>query len=146
MRRWAVAVWLVVVVVGAAAALAQPADPRALAAFAERAGLRDVAGFVDTVQALRATGRLPPRYVTKREAGAHGWHGGGLCEAWPDHVIGGDAFNNFAGSLPRASPGTYREADLDADCRSRGARRLIFGADGRIWVTLDHYSSFIAVP
>jgi ribonuclease T1 len=147
MRLLAIAAWFLgVAAVGAVAAPAQPADQQALTAFAERAGLRDVVGFVETVQTLRSTRRLPPRYVTKREASAHGWHGGGLCEAWPGHVIGGDVFNNFGASLPPAPAGAYREADLDGDCRSRGARRLIFSADGRIWVTLDHYNTFIVVP
>src|SRR5947209_3550077 len=70
-------------------------DPRALAGFAENSGLRDVAGFVETVQSLRATSKLPPRYATRAEAAAHGWHGGGLCGVWPGHAIGGDAFRNF---------------------------------------------------
>ena len=75
-------------------------DPQALVAFGERVGLRDVAGFAETVQALRDTGHLPARYVTKDEARAHGWRGGGLCNVWPGHVIGGDVFNNFGRQLP----------------------------------------------
>ena len=122
------------------------ADPQALAAFAEKAGLRDVAGFVETVQSLRASGKLPPRYGTKDEAAAHGWHGGGLCGAWPGHVIGGDVFRNFGKALPSAPGRVYREADLDPDCRGRGPKRLIFSNDGRIFVTLDHYNSFTPVP
>ena len=66
---------LLVVAPAAEAQLAAP-DPKALAAFAEKAGLRDVTGFVETVQSLRASGKLPPRYATKDEAAAHGWHGG----------------------------------------------------------------------
>jgi ribonuclease T1 len=123
-----------------------PTDPQALAGFAEKSGLRDVAGFVDTVQSLRATGRLPPRYATKDEAAAHGWHGGGLCGVWPGHVIGGDIFRNFGRALPAAPGRVYREADLDADCRSRGPKRLIFSTDGLIFVTIDHYDSFTGVP
>jgi hypothetical protein len=148
MRTIAVLAWCFVLLAGAIVpgAAQRPADPQSLTAFAEREGLRDVAGFVDAVQTWRATRHLPPRYVTKREARAQGWRGGGLCTVWPGHMIGGDAFNNFAAALPRAPDGTYREADLDSDCRSRGARRLIFAADGRIWVTLDHYNSFDPVP
>jgi hypothetical protein len=122
------------------------ADPQALAAFAEKSGLRDFAGFVETVQSLRAGGKLPPRYATKDEAAAHGWHGGGLCGVWPGHVIGGDVFRNFGKALPSAPGRVYREADLDADCRGRGPKRLIFSNDGRIFVTLDHYNSFTPVP
>jgi len=134
------------VVAPAAEAQLAAADPKPLAAFAEKSGLRDVAGFVETVQSLRAGGKLPPRYATKDEAAAHGWHGGGLCAVWPGHVIGGDVFRNFGKALPGAPGRIYREADLDADCRSRGPKRLIFSSDGLIFVTLDHYNSFTPVP
>jgi ribonuclease T1 len=122
------------------------APPATLTDFAERAGLRDVAGFVETVQSLRDSGRLPPRYATKDEAQAHGWHGGGMCAVWPGHVIGGDRFSNFGRQLPGAAGRLYREADVDADCRGRGPKRLIFSNDGLIFVTVDHYNTFTPVP
>ena len=132
----------------AAPAAAQPptGEPTRLMAFAATVGLRDAAAFTDTVRSLRERGRLPSRYATKEEARAHGWHGGGLCDAWPDHVIGGDVFHNFAGRLPPAPARLYREADLDADCRGRGPKRLVYSNDGLIYVTIDHYNSYIRVP
>ena len=137
---------LVFLVLAPAAEAQLSGNPQALAAFAEQAGLHDVAGFVGTVQSLRTSGQLPPRYVSKEAAAMHGWHGGGLCSAWPGHVIGGDMFHNFGKGLP-ANPGrSYREADLDADCRGRGPKRLIFSNDGLIFVTTDHYNTFTAVP
>src|SRR5437764_9149977 len=93
--------------------LAAPAAAQALADFAKTNGLRDVAGFVETVEALRGAHQLPPRYVGKDAAKAHGWRGGGLCAAWPGHVIGGDQFHNFGAALPKAPGRAYREADLD---------------------------------
>lgn len=134
---------LAFLVVAASAGAQLATDPQALAAFAERSGLRDVSGFVGTVQNLRATGHLPPRFVTKEEAAAHGWHGGGLCTIWPGHAIGGDLFTNAGHPLPRR---IYREADLDETCSSRGPKRLIFSDDGAIWLTPDHYRHFISVP
>jgi hypothetical protein len=121
-------------------------DPQALAAFAEQLGLRDVPAFVETVRTLRDTGHLPPRYVTKDEARAHGWRGGGLCSVWPGHVIGGDVFNNFGRQLPGGPGRVYHEADLDTGCGQRGAKRLIYSNDGAIFVTVDHYNNFVAVP
>ena len=44
----------------------------------------------------------------------------GCATSWPGHVIGGDVFHNFGGRLPGAPGRVYREADLDATCRSRG--------------------------
>jgi ribonuclease T1 len=121
----------------------QTLDPAALTAFANRTGLRDVAGFVATVEALRNSHQLPSRYVTKRAAEAHGWHGGGLCADWPGHAIGGDVFRDAGAPLPRAPQRLYREADLDESCASRGPKRLIFSNDGLIFVTVDHYLSFV---
>jgi hypothetical protein len=148
MRAIGVAAWFVVVLVVAATPLGaqRPADPQTLPAFAQSLGLREVGGFVETVQSLRTANILPPRYVTKDQAKAHGWRGGGLCTLWPGHVIGGDNFHNFGAVLAAAPGRIYREADLDSDCRSRGPKRLVFSNDGRIYVTVDHYNSFVPVP
>jgi ribonuclease T1 len=148
MRTVAIVISLVVVLAGTAAPAAaqRAADRQALPAFAQSLGLREVGAFVDTVQSLRTANRLPPRYVTKGAARARGWHGGGLCKLWPGQVIGGDVMRNFGGALPDAPGRVYREADLDSDCRSRGPRRLVFSNDGRIYVTLDHYNTFVPVP
>ena len=146
MRTVAIACWLLLVLSGASALAQFAPEPQALAPFAQRLGLREVDAFVETVQSLRRTQLLPPRYATKKEAQARGWRGGGLCAVWPGHVIGGDEFHNFGGKLPAAPDRVYREADLDADCRSRGPKRLVFSNDGLIFVTLDHYDSFVPVP
>jgi hypothetical protein len=121
-----------------------PVSPPQLAEFASRQGLHQVGPFVDTVTELRASGGLPERYVTKEAARARGWHGGGLCNIWPGHVIGGDPFGNFGGQLPAGH--RYFEADLDSTCRGRGPSRLIYSSDGLIFVTTDHYRSFVPVP
>jgi hypothetical protein len=148
MRAIRVAAWFVVVLALAAAPVKaqRSADPQTLPGFAQSLGLREVDAFVETVQSLRTANILPPRYVTKDAASAHGWRGGGLCTLWPGHVIGGDRFQNFGAALPAAPGRTYREADLDSDCRGRGPNRLIFSNDGRIYVTVDHYNSFVPVP
>ena len=146
-RAIAVIGWFLVVLCAATPVAAQrAAEGQALATFAERLGLRDVARFVETVQSLRETKGLPPRYVTKHLARSRGWRGGGLCEVWAGRVIGGDVFHNFAGNLPAAPGRIYREADLDATCNSRGGKRLVFSSDGLIFVTVDHYNSFTPVP
>jgi ribonuclease len=130
--------------VTSAVAQPSPASPQQLADFAGGVGLHQVGPFVDTVIALRTTGGLPERYVTKEASRSHGWHGGGLCTVWPGHVIGGDPFGNFGGQLPAGH--RYFEADLDSTCRQRGPSRLIYSSDGLIFVTIDHYRSFVPVP
>jgi hypothetical protein len=148
MRAVAIAGLLLLAVFGAVVpANAQfGTEPQPLVAFAQRVGLRDVDGFVEAIRSLRRDKRLPSRYVTKDEARSRGWRGGGLCEVSPGHTIGGDAFHNFGGKLPGAPGRSYREADLDGNCRSRGPKRLVFSNDGLIFVTVDHYDSFVPVP
>lgn len=115
--------------------------------FASLLGLADVEGFVETVETIRATGRLPERYLTKREADREGWRpGDDLCRWAPGHAIGGNRFGNREGRLPDDRRRRWTEADLDYDCGRRGARRLVFSDDGLIFVTLDHYETFIQVP
>ena len=145
MIRWV----LLALLLAIAPAAAEPpggADPEALAAFARQEGLRDVPAFLATVRSLRESGHLPDAYVTKQAAAAHGWHGGGLCEVWPGHVIGGNLFDNFRRQLPSNPGQVWREADLDETCRSRGPERLIFSDDGLIYVSPDHYVTFLPVP
>ena len=136
-------------VVCGAAVEASAAQREALAAFAHEAKLARVEAFVGTVAALRATGRLPGCYLTKGAAEKRGWKpGADLWRVAPGAAIGGDRFGNREGRLPAG--GRYREADLDYAGGHRGAKRLVYAEslDGvrALWVTVDHYASFRAVP
>jgi guanyl-specific ribonuclease Sa len=52
-------------------------------------------------------------------------------------------FDNAEGRLPRRSRGYYRETDVWArGSEGRGAERLIFGKDGEVYYTPDHYRTF----
>ena len=83
MRAIAIAVWFVILLAGGAAPAGaqRAADPQSLPAVAQSLGLREVDAFVEAVQSIRANNNLPPRYVTKDQAKAHRWRGGGLCAA-----------------------------------------------------------------
>jgi hypothetical protein len=118
-----------------------------LRGFATQIGLTDADGFATAVAALRETGRLPDRYLTKRTAERGGWKPGiDLCRTAPDHAIGGDSFSNREKRLPAAQGRRWHEADLDYACGKRGAKRLLWSSDGLIFVTVDHYQTFTAVP
>ncbi len=122
-------------------------DTGALHAFARQAELADAEGFAEAVTALRATKKLPGRYITKKDAEAAGWKpGADLCRVAPGRAIGGDPFFNREKRLPEKSGRRWYEADLDPQCGRRGARRLLFSGDGLIFVTTDHYRTFMQVP
>ena len=84
-------------------------------------------------------GTLPTNFITKAQARALGWTGGPLEPYAPGKAIGGDHYGNYEGVLPR---GSYRECDIDTLRRPRGAKRLVFSKDRRIYYSEDHYRSF----
>lgn len=94
----------------------------------------DVALYIHTY------GRLPSNFITKKQAQALGWSGGSVERYAPGKAIGGDYFGNYEGTLP---DGNYHECDINTNGRSsRGAERIIYSSDGRIYYTSDHYESF----
>ncbi|GHD59050.1 ribonuclease domain-containing protein [Jeongeupia chitinilytica] len=104
----------------------------------------DRAELATALGTLARDGRLPERYVTKRQAQAAGWQPGrDLWQVLPAHSIGGDRFGNREQRLPR---GQYREADLDYRGGKRGAKRLVYEPQGRRFVTVDHYQTFTELP
>ena len=97
----------------------------------------DVALYIHTY------GHLPSNFITKDEAEALGWTGGGLDKYAKGKCIGGDRFGNNEGLLPKKSGRTYTECDIDTLGKSsRGAKRIVFSNDGLIYYTDDHYESF----
>ena len=92
---------------------------------------------------IHTYGHLPDNYITKKEAQKLGWPGGSLEPYAPGKSIGGDHFGNCEGLLPKVKGSSYRECDIGtAGRKSRGAKRIIFSDDGRIYYTDDHYESF----
>ena len=94
----------------------------------------DVALYIHTY------GKLPANFITKKQARSMGWSGGSLENYAPGMCIGGDRFGNYEGTLPR---GNYHECDINTlGKKKRGAERLIYSDDGRIYYTDDHYETF----
>lgn len=89
-------------------------------------------------------GELPDNYVTKREAEEAGWSGGNVERYTGEGTaIGGSAFGNREGLLPKERGRTYTECDIDTvGENSRGAKRIVYSNDGLIYYTDDHYESF----
>ncbi len=95
----------------------------------------------DVAEYLHLYGELPENFITKNEARKLGWESseGNLWEVAPGMSIGGDHFGNYEGILP---DGDYRECDVNFDGGYRGAERIIYGEDGSIYYTDDHYKTF----
>ncbi|MBE6009540.1 MAG: ribonuclease [Lachnospiraceae bacterium] len=94
----------------------------------------DVALYLHTYE------KLPSNFITKKEAKSLGWEGGSLEPYAPGKCIGGDRFGNYEGQLP---DGSYHECDIGTLGKSsRGAKRIVYSDDGRIYYTDDHYETF----
>lgn len=93
----------------------------------------------DVADYLFAFGCLPTNFITKAQARQLGWQGGPLEPYAPGKSIGGDHFGNYERKLPA---GRYRECDIDTLRRPRGAKRIIFSSDRRLYYTEDHYRTF----
>lgn len=86
-----------------------------------------------------AYGCLPRNFITKSEARRLGWQGGPLEPYAPGKSIGGDHFGNYEHVLPN---GRYRECDVDTRGRPRGAKRIVFTEDRKVYYSDDHYRTF----
>lgn len=133
--------------VAASASAQNETTPEPAAAADEAQALPDEHGSYtskeDVSSYLVAYGRLPENFITKDDARALGWNGGGLDDVAYGKCIGGDRFGNYEGLLPEASGRTYTECDIDTLHEdSRGAKRIVFSNDGLIYYTGDHYESF----
>lgn len=113
-------------------------SPAALDEGGEYTSAEDVALY------LHLYGHLPQNFITKKDAHALGWNGGGLDDYADGKCIGGDRFGNYEGFLPDAPGREYHECDIDTlHAASRGAKRIVYSNDGLIYYTEDHYESFI---
>ncbi|MCM3740961.1 ribonuclease [Oceanobacillus luteolus] len=88
--------------------------------------------------------KLPPNYITKREASELGWEAseGNLWEVTDKKSIGGDKFYNREGKLPKKEGRQYYEADINYEGGYRGPERIVYSNDGLIYYTDDHYETF----
>ena len=96
---------------------------------------------------LKNYGRLPSNYITKDEAKAYGWtsQNGNLSTVAPGKAIGGNRYFNGDGHLPSAPGRIWYEADINFSSGFRTPERIVYSSDGLIFVTYDHYESFVEV-
>lgn len=94
---------------------------------------------------VKKNGKLPDLYITKHEARKRGWIASesNLCDVLPGRAIGGDRFGNREKKLPAMKGRIWYEADLNYRCGKRNAHRLLYSNDGLLFVSYDHYKTFI---
>ena len=89
-------------------------------------------------------GKLPENFITKEEAQDLGWDSSRnyVSDVAPGKSIGGDRFGNYEGQLPTAKGRKFFECDANYTGGKRGAERIVYSSDGRVWYTKDHYGTF----
>ena len=89
-------------------------------------------------------GELPENFITKEEAQELGWDSSRnyVSDVAPGKSIGGDRFGNYEGQLPKAKGRKFFECDANYTGGKRGAERIVYSSDGRVWYTKDHYGTF----
>jgi len=107
----------------------------------------NLTSFEEVADYLRQYGELPDNFIKKKEAEALGWVAsqGNLHEVAPGKSIGGDTFGNREGLLPKADGRKWYEADINYNGGRRNGDRIVFSNDGLIYMTTDHYNSFIDI-
>lgn len=111
---------------GAAGVEAKESTPDASPTLASVGDARRDRQIADVVAAMDRTGR-PPEGVA--QGGRRGGQRG--------------LFENAEGRLPRRPRGYYVESDVwPRGAAGRGAERLVFGREGEVYYTRDHYDSF----
>lgn len=96
---------------------------------------------------LKRHGCLPNYYISKETAARLGWENqkGNLSSIAPGRMIGGDIYYNRDGHLPSAIERIWYEADINYRSGYRTPERILYSSDGLIFVTYDHYHTFIEV-
>lgn len=85
--------------------------------------------------------------ITEDEALSYGWipKSGNLASVAPGKMVTMGVYKNRNGHLPSALGREWFEADIDYDYGYRGTARIVFSNDGLIFVTFDHYNTFIEI-
>ncbi|MGL5150060.1 MAG: ribonuclease domain-containing protein [Clostridium sp.] len=100
----------------------------------------EVANFIKTYNSL------PQNFITKEQAFNEGWKiGDDLWSVAENKSLGGSIFKNLEGKLPNSIGREYRECDINYNGGNRGSERLVYSNDGLIFLTKDHYQTFIEV-
>lgn len=92
---------------------------------------------------LKAYGKLPDYYITKKEARELGWNQGkNLSHFAPGKMIGGDIYKNKPPKLPEKEGRIWYECDIDYEINKRNSKRLYYSNDGLMFYSPDHRTTF----
>ncbi|MBR4283798.1 MAG: ribonuclease [Anaerotignum sp.] len=108
-------------------------------------GTKDGAGGADVW--LKVVGKLPPNYISYSDAKKLGWNRkkGNLNQVAPGRMLTRGRCWNDDGHLPESPGRIWYEADINYKWGYRGNDRILYSNDGLIFVTYNHYKTFIEI-
>jgi len=96
---------------------------------------------------LKNWNKLPEYYISVDSAKKLGWKSkiGNLNQVAPGKMLAKGVYRNRNGHLPSAPGRTWYEADINYTLGYRSTSRILYSSDGLIFVTYDHYKTFVEV-
>ena len=95
---------------------------------------------------LKNYGLLPEYYITGTELQSLGWKWGKEPSKYaPGKMAMMGIYRNDNGHLPSAPGRVWYEADINYTDGRRNAQRVLWSNDGLVFVTYDHYQTFVDV-
>ena len=114
---------------------------------AKRAGTATINGINGADWWLVHFSVLPQYYLTEAQAESIGWvrHLGNLHRVAPEKMLTKGIYRNHNGHLPTVPGRIWYEADINYTRGWRGNDRIVWSNDGLIFVTYDHYRTFVEI-
>lgn len=111
------------------------------------AGTATNKGYEGADMWLKEYKNLPDYYLSLNEAEALGYNQreGNLGEVALGYMLTKGEYENKNGHLPNKIGRIWYEADINYTYGYRGKERILFSNDGLIFVTYDHYKTFIEI-
>lgn len=95
---------------------------------------------------IKYVASLPKYYITKDELIALGWkQGKSPAKFAPGKMLTRGIYQNRNGHLPQKPGRVWYEADINYYSGRRNGHRLLWSNDGLLFVTYDHYETFLEI-
>ena len=95
---------------------------------------------------LKYVGRLPDYYISEEDISLLGWRNGKSPVKYASgKMITRGKYENDDGHLPDVPGREWYEADINYYSGKRNSHRVLWSNDGLIFVTYDHYRTFLEI-
>ena len=114
---------------------------------ARRAGTATKNGLRGADWWLKTFGKLPDYYIDEDKANSLGWipYLANLATVAPGKMLTRGVYQNKNRHLPDAPDRVWYEADINYTGGYRGTERILYSNDGLLFVSYDHYMTFVEI-